>query len=278
MVAADERLPRPHDGRPGPDRRSRPRRDPFEPLPGDVTFVPYGDVEALRAAVDRRPAAVILEPIQGEAGVVVPPPGYLRGRPRITDDAGALLDPRRGADRHRPHRALVRPPAHARRPPRRRHPGQGARRRACRSARAPARTAADAASSPGTHGSTFGGNPVVRRRARRPRRDRARGPARARPRDRGEQLRTGAGADRRASREVRGAGLLLGRRAGRSRSPRPSRPPRATPAVLVNAVRPGRDPAGPAADPHRGRGRRTADRRRCGRWPRRAVGRPRCMR
>ena len=63
---------------------------PFRPLPGDVTFVPYGDAEALAAAVDDTVAAVILEPIQGEAGVVVPPPDYLLRARRITLDAGAL--------------------------------------------------------------------------------------------------------------------------------------------------------------------------------------------
>jgi len=66
-------------------------RAPFEPLPGEVTFVPYGDADALAAAVTDRTAAVILEPIQGEAGVVVPPPGYLAAARQITSDHGALL-------------------------------------------------------------------------------------------------------------------------------------------------------------------------------------------
>ena len=66
-------------------------REPFEPLPGDVTFVPYGDVDALAAAVTDETAAVVLEPIQGEAGVVVPPPGYLAAARRITREHGALL-------------------------------------------------------------------------------------------------------------------------------------------------------------------------------------------
>ena len=66
-------------------------RKPFEPLPGDVTFVPYGDVEALAQAVDEQTAAVVLEPIQGENGVVVPPDGYLAAARRITSAAGALL-------------------------------------------------------------------------------------------------------------------------------------------------------------------------------------------
>ncbi|QZY30564.1 acetylornithine transaminase [Nocardioides coralli] len=66
-------------------------REPFEPLPGEVDWVPYGDVEALRAAVDDRTAAVVLEPIQGEAGVVVPPDGYLAAARDITRAHGALL-------------------------------------------------------------------------------------------------------------------------------------------------------------------------------------------
>lgn len=66
-------------------------REPFEPLPGRVTFVPYGDAEALAAAVTDQTAAVILEPLQGEAGVLVPPPGYLSQARRITAEHGALL-------------------------------------------------------------------------------------------------------------------------------------------------------------------------------------------
>ncbi len=66
-------------------------REPFEPLPGDVTFVPYGDAEALAAAVDDTTAAVIVEPLQGEAGVVVPPAGFLAAAREITTRHGALL-------------------------------------------------------------------------------------------------------------------------------------------------------------------------------------------
>ena len=66
-------------------------RAPFEPLPGDVTFVEYGDADALAAAVTDRTAAIVIEPVQGEAGVVVPPPGFLARARRIADQHGALL-------------------------------------------------------------------------------------------------------------------------------------------------------------------------------------------
>lgn len=67
------------------------KQAPFEPLPGNVTHVPYGDVEALAAAVDSTTAAVFLEPIMGEGGVVVPPAGYLAAARDITTKNGALL-------------------------------------------------------------------------------------------------------------------------------------------------------------------------------------------
>jgi acetylornithine aminotransferase len=66
-------------------------REPFAPLPGEVTFVPYGDAEALAAAVTDETAAVVIEPVQGEAGVVVPPEGYLQRAREITREHGALL-------------------------------------------------------------------------------------------------------------------------------------------------------------------------------------------
>jgi len=66
-------------------------REPFEPLPGHVTWVPYGDAAALAGAVTAETAAVVLEPIQGEAGVVVPPDGYLAAARRIATEHGALL-------------------------------------------------------------------------------------------------------------------------------------------------------------------------------------------
>ncbi|VBA50584.1 acetylornithine transaminase [Mycobacterium pseudokansasii] len=67
------------------------KQAPFQPLPGYVTHVPYGDVDALAAAVDDDTAAVFLEPIMGESGVVVPPEGYLAAARDITSRHGALL-------------------------------------------------------------------------------------------------------------------------------------------------------------------------------------------
>ncbi|MFD5918415.1 acetylornithine transaminase [Kitasatospora sp. NPDC058201] len=67
------------------------KQEPFRPLPGDVTHVPFGDVEALRAAVTTETAAVFLEPIQGENGAVPLPDGYLAAAREITRATGTLL-------------------------------------------------------------------------------------------------------------------------------------------------------------------------------------------
>ncbi|WP_149183783.1 acetylornithine transaminase [Streptomyces sp. TRM49041] len=67
------------------------KQEPFLPLPGEVTHVPYGDADALRAAVTERTAFVIIEPVQGENGVVVPPKGYLEAAREITRATGTLL-------------------------------------------------------------------------------------------------------------------------------------------------------------------------------------------
>ncbi|WP_410651003.1 acetylornithine transaminase [Amycolatopsis sp. cmx-4-54] len=67
------------------------KRDAFAPLVPGVTHVPYGDVDALRAAVDTETAAVFLEPILGEAGVVPAPDGYLQAAREITKATGTLL-------------------------------------------------------------------------------------------------------------------------------------------------------------------------------------------
>lgn len=67
------------------------KRAPFEPMPSGVRFVPYGDAHALDAAVGENTAAVILEPIMGESGVIVPSADYLARARAITAERGALL-------------------------------------------------------------------------------------------------------------------------------------------------------------------------------------------
>jgi len=65
-------------------------REPFQPLK-EATFIPYNDCEALKSAVSNETGAVILEPVQGEAGVYVPDRDYLKCARQICDDKGALL-------------------------------------------------------------------------------------------------------------------------------------------------------------------------------------------
>lgn len=72
-----------------PDKRAA-----FEPLPGGVEFYPYGDLDILRAQVETDPAsvaAIILEPIQGETGVVPAPAGFLSGVRELCDEHGILM-------------------------------------------------------------------------------------------------------------------------------------------------------------------------------------------
>jgi acetylornithine/N-succinyldiaminopimelate aminotransferase len=63
----------------------------FEPLPGGFKYVAYNDLRALERAIDSRTAAVLVEPIQGEGGVIVPDDGYLPGLRKLCDEAGILL-------------------------------------------------------------------------------------------------------------------------------------------------------------------------------------------
>jgi acetylornithine aminotransferase len=67
------------------------KREPFLPLIKGVKHVPYGDIDAMRKAVTRKTAMVIIEPIMGEAGVVVPPSDYLQQLRQLCDEKGALL-------------------------------------------------------------------------------------------------------------------------------------------------------------------------------------------
>jgi len=67
------------------------KREPFKPLIPHISFLPYGDEKALKRGISRRTAMVIVEPIQGEAGVITPPNGFLRKIRERSDEVGALL-------------------------------------------------------------------------------------------------------------------------------------------------------------------------------------------
>ena len=67
------------------------KREPFLPLIKGVKHVPYGDIGAMRKAVTKKTAMVIIEPIMGEAGVIVPPADYLQQLRTLCDENGALL-------------------------------------------------------------------------------------------------------------------------------------------------------------------------------------------
>jgi acetylornithine aminotransferase len=67
------------------------KREPFLPLVKGVKHVPYGDIDAMRKAVSKKTAMVIIEPIMGEAGVIVPPQDYLQQLRYLCDKNGALL-------------------------------------------------------------------------------------------------------------------------------------------------------------------------------------------
>lgn len=133
------------------------KQAPFEPLPGYVTHVRYGDVDALAAAVDDGTAAVFLEPIMGRAvwscrlrATWRPPATSLRDTARYW--CSTRCKPEWAAP------APLRPPAR-RHHPGRGDPGQGARGRAADRG-VPGRRAGRGTDDPGLHGSTFGGNPV----------------------------------------------------------------------------------------------------------------------
>ncbi len=137
-------------------------REAFEPLPGGVEHIPFGDVEALERVVDETCAAVVLEPVQGEGGVVPAPVGYLAAAREVTARHGALLVldevqsgiGRTGAWFAHQHGALgptVRPDVVTLA----KGLGGGLPIGAC-----VALGDAAALLGPGSHGSTFGGNPV----------------------------------------------------------------------------------------------------------------------
>ena len=181
-------------------------REPFEPLPGEVTFVPYGDVAALEAAVTDETAAVVLEPIQGEAGVVLPPDGYLAAARRVTADHGALLwldEVQTGVGRtgewFAHSRAGVVPDVVTLA----KGLGGGIPVGACIGV-----GAAGTLLQPGNHGTTFGGNPVAAAASLAVLDTIEADDLLARVRETGARLRSGVAHEHVT--EVRGAGLLIG--------------------------------------------------------------------
>jgi acetylornithine/succinyldiaminopimelate/putrescine aminotransferase len=182
------------------------KREPFEPLVPDVRFVPYGDAAALDAALDASVAAVLIEPIQGEGGVVPAPPGYLAAARAACDRVGALLmvdEVQTGfgrtgswfafqADGIEPDVVLLAKAL-----------GNGMPIGACW-----ARGAAATALVPGDHGTTFGGQPLAARTALTVLDVMAREDVLGRARDRGAHLEGGLLALDGVT-AVRGRGLLL---------------------------------------------------------------------
>jgi acetylornithine/N-succinyldiaminopimelate aminotransferase len=67
------------------------KHEPFQPMPEGFRYVPFGDLEALSAAIDPTVAAVLIEPVQGEGGIVPSPPGYLEGIRALCDERGLLM-------------------------------------------------------------------------------------------------------------------------------------------------------------------------------------------
>ncbi|GAA4804780.1 acetylornithine transaminase [Nocardioides caeni] len=187
-------------------------REPFEPLPGDVVFVDYGDIAALEAAVDDTTAAVIVEPIQGEAGVIVPPRDYLPAAQRIAHARGALLwldeiqtgIGRTGAWFAHQHPDLVSEPVVPDIITLAKGLAGGIPIGACLATHGSGKLL-----DPGNHGTTFGGNPVAAAAALTVLDVVGEDGFLARVSEVGERLREVGAADPRVV-ETRGAGLLVG--------------------------------------------------------------------
>jgi acetylornithine aminotransferase len=185
-------------------------REPFEPLPGQVSFVPYDDPTALADAVTDETGAIVLEPVQGEAGVVVPDPGYLAAARRIADEHGALLwldEVQTGVGRTGSWFAHQRPgvePVTADVVTLAKGLAGGFPIGACLATG----RAADLLQ-PGNHGTTFGGNPVAAAAALAVLDTIDEDDLMTHATRLGERLAEGLAADPRVS-DVRGAGLLIG--------------------------------------------------------------------
>ena len=219
--------------------------------PGHVTFVPYGDADALAVAVTDETAAVVLEPIQGEAGVRVPGEGYLAAARQVCDDHGSLLwldEVQTGIGRTGAWFAHQLPS------------GQGVTPDIVTLAKGlgggmPIGAtvgigAAGALLEPGNHGTTFGGNPVACAAALAVldtiEKDHLLDHATAL----GTSLRDGLGEDARVT-ETRGEGLIIGIRAQHRRARRRRRGDGRR--LHPQRHRAQHHPARPAARPHRGR-------------------------
>ena len=187
-------------------------REPFEPLPGDVVFVPYGDVAALEAAVDADTAAVLVEPVQGEAGVIVPPRDYLPAAQRIAHEHGALLwldeiqtgVGRTGAWFAHQHPDLVSAPVVPDVVTLAKGLAGGIPIGACIATQGSGKLF-----DPGNHGTTFGGNPVAAAAALTVLDVIGEDAFLGHVAEAGERLKAAAAADARVT-ETRGAGLLVG--------------------------------------------------------------------
>lgn len=182
-------------------------REPFEPLPGGVTFVPFGDADALREAVTEETAAVVLEPLQGEAGVNPATDDYLRAAREITTAQGALLwfdEVQTGMGRAGAWFAHARSGVVPDVVTLAKGLGGGIPIGATIGVGA----AADLLQ-PGNHGTTFGGNPVATRAALAVIETIERDGLMEHALEVGRRLREGLGADERVT-ETRGTGLLIG--------------------------------------------------------------------
>ena len=130
------------------------KHEPFHPMPEGFRHVAFGDLDALEASIDPTVAAVLIETVQGEGGVIPATAGYLRGHARAVRRARPADDGRRGPDRVRPHRRVVRVRARRHRPGRG-HDGQGAWATGSRSAPCGLAREVAAVFQPGDHGSTY---------------------------------------------------------------------------------------------------------------------------
>ena len=132
----------------------------FGPVVEGFDQVAFGDFDAVKRAVTEATAGIIIEPVMGEGGVRVVPPQFLKALRELCDQRGLLAGFRRSADRHRPHRRIVRLSAQRRDAG---HHGAWQRRLAAdfRSARVLRPRKPSKGMTAGTHGSTFGGNPLA---------------------------------------------------------------------------------------------------------------------